>query len=90
MVAIALSTVVSALALFGNSANALPRWVNNNIGEYQPAKDLSVLVLPQSGLDAPTETLKYVLLGLGTQNYTCAGVATDAPVSIGAKGEQRY
>jgi hypothetical protein len=89
MVAIALSTAVSALALFANSVNALPTWVNNNIGAYQPAKDLKVLSLPASDLAAPTSTLKFVLLGLGTQNYSCAGVATDAPASLGAKGKRR-
>ena len=40
--------------------------------------------IPLNGLPAPTGlTLKYIALGLGTQNYTCAS-ATSAPTSIGA------
>jgi hypothetical protein len=68
---LALSSAVSAVAL--------PK---SNI----QARTLTV-VLPSSGLPAPTGSLKYIALGLGTQNYTCAstpGSTTAAPVAIGA------
>ena len=39
--------------------------------------------LGTSSLPAPTGTLKYITLGRGTQNYTCASSAS-TPVSIGA------
>ncbi|TID26811.1 Deoxyhypusine synthase [Venturia nashicola] len=45
------------------------------------------LILPASGLPSPTGGLKYIAVGLGTQNYTCAatpGSSTAAPVSVGA------
>lgn len=49
--------------------------------------------LPSSGLQSPSAispavTLKYVALGVGTQNYTCAstpGSSSAAPVQVGAK-----
>lgn len=39
--------------------------------------------LGTASLPAPTGTLKYITLGRGTQNYTCASAAS-TPVSIGA------
>jgi hypothetical protein len=48
--------------------------------------------LPSSGLSdplsiSPAVTLKYIALGVGTQNYTCASTpnSASAPVQVGAK-----
>lgn len=49
--------------------------------------DLSNVVLPSaaSALPSPNGTLKYVAIGRGTQNYTCADSTEDTiPVQIGA------
>ena len=44
-------------------------------------------VMPQSSLGTPSSQLKYVLLGLGTQNYTCtSGDELAAPSTTGATG----
>jgi hypothetical protein len=43
--------------------------------------------MPASSLAAPIGELKYVVLGLGTQNYTCASTnQEDAPGTTGAIG----
>ncbi|CAO2650009.1 Nn.00g013010.m01.CDS01 [Neocucurbitaria sp. VM-36] len=74
-----------ALVLLAGSATALP-WPGQPT-TYTPARDLSKLakLFPQSALPAPNEELKYVLLGIGTQNYTCStGDETAAPGTTGA------
>lgn len=56
---------------------------------YTPAKNLDNLakLFPQSALTSPDGmTLKYVVLGIGTQNYTCAN-ASAVPGTTGAVGE---
>ncbi|KAF2682944.1 hypothetical protein K458DRAFT_390220 [Lentithecium fluviatile CBS 122367] len=70
-----------ALSLFAPSAAAWPK--------YPRATGLDALAskMPQSTLPAPTADLKlkYVLLGLGTQNYTCtAGNDSAVPFQPGA------
>lgn len=58
---------------------------------YAPVANLSELAkrMPQSALPVPSGQLKYVVLGLGTQNYTClGGNESDVPGTIGAVGEQ--
>jgi hypothetical protein len=58
---------------------------------YAPVADLSELAkqIPQSALPVPSSQLKYVVLGLGTQNYTCiSGNESDVPGTVGAVGEQ--
>lgn len=47
---------------------------------------LSALTLPPSALPPPDASwaLRYVALGLGTQNYTCAGAGASAPAPAGA------
>lgn len=63
------------------SAAALPK------SENIKARTALTVALPSSGLPAPTGSLKYIALGLGTQNYTCAntpGSTAAAPVAIGA------
>jgi hypothetical protein len=81
------STLVSAVALFTASANGLPRPGST---VYTPASDLSKLatMMPQSDLPAPDGQLKYVVLGVGTQNYTCTtGDPNAAPGTTGAVGK---
>jgi hypothetical protein len=73
---LSLSSTISALAL-PNFSNILPR---------------SSLTLPSSGLPdpssiSPSVSLKYVALGLGTQNYTCTSTPSSSsgvPVQVGA------
>lgn len=84
-----LSTAVSALLLLATSANALPYRPAKQA--YTPASNLDKLakLMPQSALPAPEGLeLKYVLLGLGTQNYTCTtGDENAAPGTTGAYGK---
>jgi hypothetical protein len=82
------STFVSAVALFTASANGLPR--PGNPTAYTPASNLSKLatMMPESDLPAPDGQLKYVVLGVGTQNYTCTtGDPNAAPGTTGAVGK---
>ncbi|GAM42715.1 hypothetical protein TCE0_044r16954 [Talaromyces pinophilus] len=63
--------------------------VSAHIGRYangpSSTPDMSKVSLPSSSLPAPTGTLKYVAVGRGTQNYTCADSTADAvPTLIGA------
>lgn len=83
-----LSATVATLALLAGSVDALPA---KHQAPYTPAANLDKLVklMPKSALPAPDGLqLKYVVLGIGTQNYTCA---TDdenaAPGTTGATGE---
>ena len=75
-----LSTAVMALALLVPSAMAWP--------QYPRATNLDGLSakMPQNTLPQPTNLkLRYVLLGIGTQNYTClSGNDTAAPDTTGA------
>ncbi|KAF2832430.1 hypothetical protein CC86DRAFT_313452 [Ophiobolus disseminans] len=82
MFASALSTVIATVALLTASTCALP-----HPAAYAPASDLSKLakLLPASTLPAPDGKLKYVVLGIGTQNYTCTSGNPDAaPGTTGA------
>jgi hypothetical protein len=58
---------------------------------YKPPRATKTLTLQQPDNTLPPPVglaLKYVLLGLGTQNYTCATPgSTAAPGSTGALGE---
>lgn len=71
-----------AAAAFVSTADALP----------QPPRPASLNNLakkmPQNSMTAPTGLeLKYVLLGVGTQNYTClTGDQAVAPETTGATG----
>ena len=40
-----------------------------------------------TGLPPPTAPLQYVLLGVGTQNYSCKGLVGQAPTQIGAMAD---
>lgn len=81
-----LSATLSALALLASSVNAWPTKQT-----YTPASNVDKLAkyFPKSALPAPDGlTLKYVVLGLGTQNYTCATSDENAaPGTTGATGE---
>jgi hypothetical protein len=80
-----LSATVSALALLASSVSALPTKQT-----YTPVSNLDKLVklMPKSALPAPDGLqLKYVVVGIGTQNYTCASDDENvAPGTTGATG----
>jgi hypothetical protein len=57
---------------------------------YAPAANLSRLasLVPRSSLPVPTSRLKYVVLGVGTQNYTCTSDdGNETPGTTGAMGK---
>lgn len=67
---------LSATLLLAASTSALPTLPNKN--------HATAPTQPLNGLPAPAGlTLKYIALGLGTQNYTCPNTTT-SPISIGA------
>jgi hypothetical protein len=82
------TSAISALALFTTSTCALP-WPGKQPQTYTPSSDLSQLakLMPTSALPSPSGQLKYVVLGIGTQNYTCTSGNPDAaPGTTGALG----
>jgi hypothetical protein len=90
MLVATISAAVSAIALFTTTGNALP-WPGKHSTTYTPASDLSKLarLMPTSALPPPTGQLKYVVLGIGTQNYTCTSGNPDAvPGTTGALGKK--
>lgn len=83
---------IAAIALFAPPSTCLPQRAFHNLpGAWKPASDLSNLakLMPtRSGLPAPDGDLKYVVLGMGTQNYTClTGKPDAAPGTTGATGK---
>lgn len=84
------SSLSTALVFLAGSTNALP-WPNQQVTTYAPASDLNKLskLFPQSALPSPDgQVLKYVVLGIGTQNYTCStGDENAAPGTTGAVGK---
>ncbi|KAH7082529.1 hypothetical protein BKA63DRAFT_395547, partial [Paraphoma chrysanthemicola] len=74
---------VLSVALFSASSVALP-WPGKQT--YTPTSNLSKLakLVPESDLPIPDGQLKYVVLGIGTQNYTCTGSPDAAPGTTGA------
>lgn len=83
------SSAISLLALLASSVHAVP---TPKATDYKPAKSLRNLakLLPTSALPSPTkdQELKYVVLGLGTQNYTClTGDENAVPDTTGALGK---
>lgn len=86
------STTTAAFALLTTTATALP-WPSQPTS-YTPSSSLSKLakLFPQSALPPPSDTqeLKYVLLGIGTQNYTCGSDETAAPGTTGALGKSDF
>ncbi|KAJ8105893.1 hypothetical protein OPT61_g9903 [Boeremia exigua] len=83
-----LSAALTALALIASSITALP---TKQTQPYTPATNLDALakLFPKSTLPAPDGLkLKYVVLGIGTQNYTClTGDSNAAPGTTGAVGK---
>ena len=85
------STFTAAFVFFFTAAaRALPAAGQPTI--YTPASNLNKLakLFPQSALPCPDASLalKYVMLGIGTQNYTCtSGDPTAAPGTTGAYGK---
>ena len=82
-----LSLALSAGSL--DTSSSLPQSANQS---QCPAGDLSRLaeLMPLSALPPPdgSRELKYVLLGVGTQNYTCAsGDESAVPGTTGAVGK---
>ncbi|KAF2846536.1 hypothetical protein T440DRAFT_227647 [Plenodomus tracheiphilus IPT5] len=80
------STITTAFLLLAGSANALP-WPLPRAASYTPAANLDKLaqLFPTSALPAPKDQkLKYVVLGVGTQNYTCGSDENAAPGTTGA------
>lgn len=79
------STLATAFAL-AVDATALPQ--AGKPQTYVPASSLDNLakIFPQSALPCPDAslTLKYVVLGIGTQNYTCGSDPNAAPGTTGA------
>ncbi|KAF1836519.1 hypothetical protein BDW02DRAFT_566949 [Decorospora gaudefroyi] len=80
------STLATAF-FFAASATALP-WPGKPT-TYTPASNLNKLakMFPKSELPCPDDSLalKYVVLGIGTQNYTCtSGDPNAAPGTTGA------
>lgn len=80
------STAVMAVAAFTSTVEAWPQWPQAPSGMSSLAKKM-----PANSLPAPDGLeLKYVLLGVGTQNYTClTGNPADAPDTTGATGKFR-
>jgi hypothetical protein len=80
---------ISGIALFAAPICA-SSWPGRSQPTYTPAWSLSKLskLLPTSTLPTPDGELKYVLLGVGTQNYTCTSSGPDAtPGTTGATGK---
>ncbi|KAK8207898.1 hypothetical protein M8818_004151 [Zalaria obscura] len=71
-----LTITLSLLTLLTTTTLALPTPSKSN-------SKVTTNTFVLNGLPAPTGTLKYIALGYGTQNYSCAAL-NDAPVSIGA------
>jgi hypothetical protein len=72
--------------LLAHTSNASPYYVNP-LGSHDGDLRRLAKLMPQSDLTTPTGQLKYVVLGLGTQNYTClGGNARDVPSAAGAVG----
>lgn len=89
-----LAAAVSAITLLTGPVNglALPgKQVYTPSGNEQNLAKLEAL-MPKSALPAPEGLqLKYVLLGIGTQNYTClTGDENAAPGTTGATGKSLH
>ncbi|KAF2185985.1 hypothetical protein K469DRAFT_707167 [Zopfia rhizophila CBS 207.26] len=88
MLSSTLSAAVMALSLLTSAVTAVPTW-GPPWGHPDPragqTPNLSRLKMPQNTLPPPTGLqLKFVGLGLGTQNYTCGSDGTAQPGSNGA------
>ena len=81
-------TYLLRVALLASITNAM-RDFDTQARNHTSSTSLGRLakLMPASSLAAPIGELKYVVLGLGTQNYTCASTnQEDAPGTTGAIG----
>ena len=89
-----LFSAITTSFLFAASATAAALPWPGKPHTYAPAQNLDKLakLFPQSKLAGPENLeLKYVVLGIGTQNYTCGGSDDSvAPGTTGAFGKQRH
>jgi hypothetical protein len=83
-----LSTVLTVLSILGIGTDTAH---GSAATPYIPVGNLEELakLMPTNGLPLPNSLkLKYVVLGVGTQNYTCtSGDENDAPGTSGAIGK---
>ena len=86
-----LAAAASALIIFTESVSGLALPGKKVYTPSDNVKNLAKLqaLMPKSALPAPDGLqLKYVLLGIGTQNYTClTGDHNAAPGTTGATGK---
>jgi hypothetical protein len=84
------STITTAF-LFAATATAAALPLPGKPQSYTPARNLDKLakLFPQSALQSPDAlNLKYVVLGIGTQNYTCSSPDESVvPGTTGAVGK---
>jgi hypothetical protein len=88
MFAVLFVRIALVFTSFSASAHALAV-AKNYAPTHVPTRPLDRLasMMPHSSLATPAGQLKYVVLGLGTQNYTCAsGDELAAPGTTGATG----
>lgn len=84
------SAVLASSAISGvAAAPTYPRPPKDAVPYSFPSLDRLSAMMPKSALPAPDGLqLKAVVLGIGTQNYTCdSGVPTSEPGTTGAIGE---
>jgi hypothetical protein len=86
-----LTALTAAVSAFPFSSPSEPAVAKRSLGGTRLTMcDLSSAQLPRRGsapqVPAPSSGLhlKYVMLGRGTQNYTCSGSSSDAPKPAGA------
>ena len=86
------TTILAGITLLFTSTLAAPAPTSNNNVDILKRVNAAIRAAqpttqpPQSSLGAPDGTLQYVVLGLGTQNYTCkTSDSSSAPASNGAK-----
>ncbi|EEA25463.1 hypothetical protein TMatcc_006312 [Talaromyces marneffei ATCC 18224] len=83
------SNVFNEVYNFDSSLGEFYARVSAHIGQFPKGAtstcEISKVALPSSKLPAATGTLKYVAVGRGTQNYTCADSTADTiPAQAGA------
>ncbi|KAF2430031.1 hypothetical protein EJ08DRAFT_650028 [Tothia fuscella] len=84
------TSIPAALLAFTSSVSALalPAILDRFTRDTRLTIAIPLNGLPSPSIISPAVQLKYIALGVGTQNYTCASTpnsASAAPVSLGAK-----
>src|SRR4051812_11984123 len=92
MLSSAFNAAILAMSLFTSTISASPTWGQPKWPQHpnprSQSPNLSNLKMPENSLPTPTGLqLKFVGLGIGTQNYTCSANGTATPASIGALGK---